>query len=376
MNAKIDITGVKLETERLILREWYLSDLDDLFEYASIPGVGEMAGWPHHPNKEESLIRLKKFIEEKKTFAVVYKENHKVIGSLGIEKYGAEDKLSEFFPYKGREIGYVLSKDYWERGLMTEAVKEVINYLFNVLDYDFLLCGHFDRNLRSGRVQEKCGFLPYRKLVYDTKLNTTETGVLTLQTNPRKEVVLKFSHPETLLIKNSKVIETERLILRKPQESDYEPMFRNWASDPEVTKYLTWNAHENIDVTKQTLSRWLEQEKDFKTVRYMITLKGSDEPFGSIDVVNYKEGIPEIGYCLSKKLWNNGYMTEACKTLVKHLFDCGYNKVLICADKNNIGSNRVIAKCGFAFTHEEYKEHCSAFKSEPVTLNWYEIKKL
>ena len=201
MNAEIDVTGVVIETERLIIREWYLSDLDDFFEYASVPGVGENAGWSPHKDKEESLRILTKFIDEKKTFAIIYKENNKAIGSIGVERYGGEDKITEFIDYKGREIGYVLSKDYWGRGLMTEAVKAVIDYLFNILDYDFLLCGFFDFNNRSKRVQEKCGFVPYRKLVFDTKLDTKEPGVLMLLKNPKKNIKFKYSHPETLIIK-------------------------------------------------------------------------------------------------------------------------------------------------------------------------------
>ena len=201
MNAKFDITGIRLESERLILRDWELSDLDDLFAYASVPGTGEMAGWPHHKNKEESLYRVKHFIEEKHTFAIVYKENNKVIGSLGIEKYGMEDKLTEFDGYYGREIGYALSKDYWGQGLMPEAVKLVINYLFNTLNYDFLLCGHYDKNNRSKRVQEKCGFIPYRKLVFDTQLGVKEPGELMLLINPNKNIKFNYSHLETLLIK-------------------------------------------------------------------------------------------------------------------------------------------------------------------------------
>ena len=199
MNAEFIVNGIRLETSRLILREFLPTDLEDLFEYASVPGVGESAGWRHHPNIEESKNILNRFIEGKRTFALVYKENNKVIGSLGIERYGSEDKLSEFFDYRGREIGYVLSKDYWGRGLMTEAMKAVIDYLFNVLDFDFLLCGRYDVNNRSGRVQEKCGFIPYRKLVFDTQLGTKEPGVLSLLINPNKDVKFEFSHPETLI---------------------------------------------------------------------------------------------------------------------------------------------------------------------------------
>ena len=201
MNAKFDITGIVLETERLVLREWNIKDLDDFFEYASVPEVGPMAGWPPHENKEKSLEILNRFIEGKRTFALVYKENHKVIGSLGVEYYGREESLTEFIPYQGRSIGYVLSKDYWGKGLMPEALKVVIDYLFSTLGYDFLLCGHFDFNNRSRRVQEKCGFVPYRKISFDTKLGKEEPGVLMLLKNPKKNINFVFSHPETLIIK-------------------------------------------------------------------------------------------------------------------------------------------------------------------------------
>lgn len=166
MNVIIDISKTVLKTERLILRPWRLADLDDLFEYASVPGVGEMAGWTHHKNKEESLTILNKFIEEKKTFAIEY--NGKVIGSLGIEWY-PENVFKEYSNLKGREIGYVLSKDYWGRGMMPEAVKEVIRYLFEELKLDFLVCGHFVTNNQSRRVQEKCGFVHAKQVKHDCK---------------------------------------------------------------------------------------------------------------------------------------------------------------------------------------------------------------
>ena len=201
MNANVDVTNVVLRTNRLILRPFNEDDLDDLFEYASVEGVGERAGWKHHENIAESTQILEMFIKEKKTFAVALKENNKVIGSIGIEKYGREESLSEFFDYKGREIGFVLSKDYWGQGLMPEALKGVIEYCFNELDYDFLLCGHFDFNTQSARVQEKLGFIPYRRLLFETRMDTQEKGILSLLVNPRKNIEFQFSHPETLLIK-------------------------------------------------------------------------------------------------------------------------------------------------------------------------------
>ena len=159
MNAEFKISGKQIETERLLLRPFCQSDLEDFFEYASVDGVGEMAGWFHHENREKSQEILDRFIEEDKTFAICLKTNGKVIGSLGVEKYGKEEALTEFNGYQGREIGYVLSKDYWGKGIMPEAVKAVIDYLFNELNLDFLTCGYYDFNIQSKRVQEKVGFV-------------------------------------------------------------------------------------------------------------------------------------------------------------------------------------------------------------------------
>ncbi len=203
MNAEFKINGKVIETERLILRAFIKEDLDDFYEYASVEGVGEMAGWRHHKNREESQKILDSFITNDKVFAICLKENNKVIGSLGVEKYGMEEKLTEFYPYYGREIGYVLSKAYWGKGIMPEAVNAVISYLFKEINLDFLTCGYYIFNNQSKRVQEKCGFKPYRKLVMDTQMNTKEEGVLSLLINPDKNIRLVFSNPRTLIIDES-----------------------------------------------------------------------------------------------------------------------------------------------------------------------------
>ena len=201
MNATFEIGDSVIETKRLILRPFRQSDLCDFNEYASVPGVGEMAGWKHHETIEKTQEILDMFIKEDKTFAIVFKKNNKVIGSIGVEKYELEDELTEFNSYYGRKIGYVLSKDYWGKGIMPEAVGAVISYLFNDLNLDFLTCAYYDFNNQSKRVQEKCGFKPYRKLVMDTRLGTKEPGVLNLLINPNKNISLVFSHPETLIYK-------------------------------------------------------------------------------------------------------------------------------------------------------------------------------
>jgi len=166
MNVPVDISGVTLRTERLVLRPWDWTDLADFYEYASVDGVGQMAGWLPHQSIEESRMVLGMFIEGKKTFAIEYEG--KVIGSLGIEEYD-EEKLPEFADRRGRELGFVLAKPYWGRGLMPEAVREVIRYCFEEEGLDFLVCCHFTDNLQSWRVQEKCGFRHFKQIQSETR---------------------------------------------------------------------------------------------------------------------------------------------------------------------------------------------------------------
>ena len=174
MNLKIDLRETILETPRLYIRPWRFTDLDDFYEYASIDGVGQMAGWKPHESKEESRQILKLFIDEKKTLALELKENGKVIGSLGIEEYN-ENKFSGDFEQKtGRELGFVLSKSYWGKVLMPEAVQRVISYCFDELSLDFLTVGHFMWNEQSKRVIEKCGFRFYCEDECVTRMGAVE----------------------------------------------------------------------------------------------------------------------------------------------------------------------------------------------------------
>lgn len=172
MNASIDISSVILRTERLILRPWQSTDLDDFYAYARVDGVGQMAGWAPHENIETSRQILDNFIEHKKTFAIEF--GGKVIGSVGIEEYD-EARFPEFSAQNGREIGYVLSKELWGHGLMPEAVQAVISYLFETVKLDFILVGHFEKNRRSARVIENYGFRYLKTVPYETQLGTTET---------------------------------------------------------------------------------------------------------------------------------------------------------------------------------------------------------
>lgn len=169
----MDITNTYLETQRLILRPFQETDAQDLYEYASIEGVGEAAGWKHHGSIEESQRILRKFIDGKNVFAVTLKQTGKVIGSLGIHASWT-DSYDAYKHLNAKEIGYVLSKDYWGRGLMPEAVACAINFCFEKGGLDAVTCCHFVSNGQSRRVIEKSGFiLKETGTFYAKQLGTT-----------------------------------------------------------------------------------------------------------------------------------------------------------------------------------------------------------
>ena len=142
MDIQIDITDTVLETRRLILRPWEESDLEDFYAYASVEGVGEMAGWRHHESIEVSRSILEDFMSHKNVFALVHRESGRAIGSLGLHPSWANEDEA-YRDLKVKEIGYVLSREYWGQGLMPEAVRAVIGFCFDICGLDALTVGHF-----------------------------------------------------------------------------------------------------------------------------------------------------------------------------------------------------------------------------------------
>ena len=152
--------------------------------------------------------------------------------------------------------------------------------------------------------------------------------------------------------KGTQQIETPRLILRRAVREDAEAMLRNWASDPEVTKFLTWPTHDSIDVTRMVLESWLaEYEKD-NYYQWMIVLKEIGEPIGSISVVRQNQRVEaaEIGYCIGSAWWHQGIMSEALAAVINYLFtEVGMNRIAACHDSNNPHSGGVMRKCGMQY---------------------------
>lgn len=145
---------MRLETKRLILRPWQESDAEDLYRYASNPEVGPMAGCAH-TSVENSREIIKGVLSAPETYAVVLKNLGHTVGSIGLMIGGARNPG---LPETEAEVGYWIGVPFWGQGLISEAVREIIRYAFEDLQFERLWCGYFDGNVKSKRVQEKCGF--------------------------------------------------------------------------------------------------------------------------------------------------------------------------------------------------------------------------
>lgn len=147
-------------------------------------------------------------------------------------------------------------------------------------------------------------------------------------------------------------IATERLTLRRFEIEDAENMFYNWANDPEVTKYLTWPAHESVDTTETILKEWISKydEKDF--YQWAIELNDLEQPIGTISAIKTDERVEsvEIGYCIGKRFWNNGYMTEALTAIIRFFInEVGAGRVWARHDTENPNSGKVMAAAGMDY---------------------------
>lgn len=148
-------------------------------------------------------------------------------------------------------------------------------------------------------------------------------------------------------------IKTERLLLRRFKISDAEAMFNNWANDSDVTKYLIWQPHGSIDVTKQIINEWVDSYDNDDSYNWAIVLKENGGILvGSISVVSKSDevGSVEIGYCMSKAFWHRGIMTEALTAVIKFFFEeVGVNRVESRHDSKNPHSGGVMKKSGMKY---------------------------
>ncbi|MBW9157796.1 GNAT family N-acetyltransferase [Clostridium sp. FP2] len=158
----------------------------------------------------------------------------------------------------------------------------------------------------------------------------------------------------------TKIIETQRLILRQFKEEDAADMFNNWASDNEVTRYVSWQTHSEIEVSEQVLTMWVDEYSSQENYNWAIEIKENGSVVGSIGLMNIDNNIEncEIGYCIGKAFWNKGITTEAFSAVINFAFkEVGFERITGRHNVDNVASGRVMEKCGLKYEGTLRKIH-------------------
>ena len=148
----------------------------------------------------------------------------------------------------------------------------------------------------------------------------------------------------------TQTLETENLILRRLEIKDYKEAYEAWYKDKEVAKYSLWDEHKSNEFTRKLFEIWYKEYQNLDVYRWIIVLKKTNEIIGIIDSQQNKYedyGAFELGYSLSKKYWNNNYMTETIKRVIEFFMeDVEANVVYAECMSDNIASERVMQKAG------------------------------
>ena len=149
-----------LMTQRLILRRWNQKDAEDLYRYASDADVGPIAGWPPHKSIDESRAVIRDVLNGREAYAICLKEDGRAIGAIELKLNGHTDLTDRDDEC---EMGYWLGKPFWGRGIVPEAVTEMLRRAFEDIGMQKVWVGYYEGNSKSKRVQEKCRFRFQRK---------------------------------------------------------------------------------------------------------------------------------------------------------------------------------------------------------------------
>ena len=149
-----------IETERLYLRKWQMSDAEAVYDLSKEPEIAYNCGWKPHKDVAESRFVLEYILISKNNYAIVEKETDRVVGSFSFIPLGDSPLVCDEDEI---EIGFWMGKPYWGKGYTTEVCKRMMQYAFEKMGINKIWIQHNINNLQSKRVQEKCGFVYHHK---------------------------------------------------------------------------------------------------------------------------------------------------------------------------------------------------------------------
>lgn len=153
----IHLGSKTIETERLILRRFAMSDVDAMFNnWANDEQVTKYLVWQAHRSKSETKDIVRHWIKRYRRenfyqWAIVFKEINEPIGSIGISLMNENIGMAH--------IGYCIGKSWWQQGITSEALAAVICFLFEEMELKRIESRHDTANINSGKVMQKCGMI-------------------------------------------------------------------------------------------------------------------------------------------------------------------------------------------------------------------------
>lgn len=332
-----------IETERLRMRPWQMEDLQDFYTYAKDPDVGPWAGWKPHGSIEESQEILSRWVNNTDgndiKIALEDKATGRVIGSIGIEPDGHRPGIEGC-----RNLGYVLGKDYWGRGLMTEAVRAAIDYAFQVLKLRLLTVTHYTINERSRRVIEKSGFTYEGTLRSASAIYNGEERDLCCYSMRAWEYWRMRAKEAGFSLELPEDIDRGELETMQKEFIDFDKDVTPFGLDPKGMSFERWLEHNiawRVFVSNPTYA---------KSTLYILTSPQTG-PAGALDLRHYlterlMNGGGNIGYGIRPGQRGNRFAPFMLGLGIEKAKEKGITKALVCCDEDNPASARTIEDCG------------------------------
>jgi len=142
------------------------------------------------------------------------------------------------------------------------------------------------------------------------------------------------------------VVETERLVLMRPEAKDAEAIFERYSSDPDVTKYVGWPTHRSLDQTRVFLSFSDSEWDRWPAGPYLVHAKGGAMLIGGTGLAFETAERAMTGYVLARDAWGRGYATECMKAMIDVARQCGVKQLYALCHTDHVASWRVLEKCG------------------------------
>ena len=142
------------------------------------------------------------------------------------------------------------------------------------------------------------------------------------------------------------IVIDQELTLRRYKMTDAEAMIKNWASNPLVTEWLTWESYSDLETAKKRIGIWIEQYANPDFYQWVIAAFPSDEAIGSISV-HFHNDEAEISYCLGIDYWNRRITGSCVRKVIEFLRNkVGAEKICLEVAEENLNSQKLALSCG------------------------------